>query len=437
MSRRTVAGGIASRHGSSSGSGRRLSATPMRMLQPIVGRFVSLHRTRRTLATAVAATVLIVAGGSIAAAVGLSSGSAPAPVTASGSSSGVAAHWTAPMNEKDTPDVETPGGATLGDGGFNAISCPTLKTCVAVGGDDTLLGVVATSSNDGSIWVSSSLESGVPEMNAVDCSSANDCVAVGQGATLATTTGGNGWTSGTIPTANTTLLGVSCASSSTCVSVGVTPGNAGPYGGQVLVSSDGGATWRTPTLPVNVGALGSVACPSTMFCVAVGAQILVSTDGGQSWTPQFVDGGTGVLRSVSCASATVCVAIGSNPSGLTDRNAGAFEVVTSDGGATWTSVAMPAKSSTLNAISCSNGSDCVVGGVSLTGAAAPSWTSSDGGETWMSTSFPTGVSAVGAMDCTSVTWCVFVGQQGSKPASGTLQSVSSVSTVVATQTAGS
>ncbi|MGA2295206.1 MAG: hypothetical protein ABSG24_08300, partial [Acidimicrobiales bacterium] len=83
---------------------------------------------------------------------------------------------------------------------------------------------------------------------------------------------------------------MSCPNASACVSVGVSPGNDGPYGGQLLFSSDGGVTWTVPTLPNDVGALGSVDCPSSTFCVAVGAQILVSNDGGQTWSPQFVDG---------------------------------------------------------------------------------------------------------------------------------------------------
>jgi photosystem II stability/assembly factor-like uncharacterized protein len=257
-------------------------------------RLQSFYRLHRVVGSVAAGALLIVAVGSIATAVSFTSGPTHSPST----TSSYMAHWTVPSNELNTPDVPTPGGASIGAGGFNSVSCTTAKICVAVGGDSTLLGVVATSSNGGSSWTPGTLDSGEPEMNSVDCWNSSDCVAVGQGATLTTTSGGTSWTSRTVPTANTTLLGVSCASSSTCVSVGVTPGNAGPYGGQVLMSSDGGATWLAPTLPPNVGALGSVACPSATFCVAVGAQILVSTDNGQTWTPRYVVGGTGILRSV-------------------------------------------------------------------------------------------------------------------------------------------
>jgi photosystem II stability/assembly factor-like uncharacterized protein len=217
------------------------------------------------------------------------------------------------------------------------------------------------------------------------------------------------------------LLGVSCPSASTCVGVGVSPGNDGPYGGQLLISSDGGATWSVPTLPNDVGALGSVDCPSSTFCVAVGAQILVSDDGGHTWSAQFVNGGTGILRSVSCSSATDCVAIGANPLGATDAQTAAFGINTTDGGTTWGPITMPASSWSVDAISCSNGVDCTVGGLSVSGSTAPAWASTDGGITWSSVSSLSGVSAIGALSCQSASQCVIVGLQGSQPVSGNSQ----------------
>jgi photosystem II stability/assembly factor-like uncharacterized protein len=235
---------------------------------------------------------------------------------------------------------------------------------------------------------------------------------------------------------------VSCPSASTCVSVGVSPGNDGPYGGQLLFSSDGGATWTVPTLPNDVGALGSVDCPSATFCVAVGAQIVVSNDGGQSWSQQFVNGGTGVLRSVSCSSASNCVAIGANPLGATVPASAAFEVVTTDGGTTWKSVATPSGSWSLSAISCSNGVDCTVGGLSFGSDPAPAWSSTDGGMTWSGENLTSGVSAISSLTCQSASSCVLVGLHGSQPISGSSQSgsqwsFSPVSSVIGAQSAGS
>lgn len=366
-----------------------------------------IGRNRRLLFLAVVGASLLIAGGSIAAAsVGGTSAHSSSHVGKRLATS--VTSWAVPANEVDAPTVAIPGGASIGDGNFNAATCTTSTNCVAVGGDNNLDGVVATSSDGGSRWSQGTVSLGEPELNAVTCQSSRDCVAVGQGATVTSSDGGSTWTTHAIPTPNTTLLGVSCPSASTCVSVGVSPGNDGPYGGQLLFSSDSGVTWNVPTLPKDVGALGSVDCPSSSFCVAVGAQILVSNDGGQSWSQQFVDGGTGVLRSVSCSSASDCVAIGANPLGATAPASAAFEVVTTDGGTTWNSVATPAGSWTLNAISCSNGVDCTVGGLSFDSDPAPAWSSADGGMTWSSVNLPSGVSAISSITCQSASTCVLV-----------------------------
>ncbi len=383
-------------------------------------RIFSHYRSRRLFVFLVTGASLMIIGGSIAAATvgkanARSSSHADIPVSPS------VGAWTVPANEVNAPIVSTPGGASVGDGNFNAVSCQTSTNCVAVGGDNNLVDVIATSTDGGSSWVQSSVASGEPELNAVTCASSTTCIAVGNGATVTSSDGGATWTTRAIPTPNTTLLGVSCPSSTSCVSVGVSPGNDGPYGGQLLFSSDGGATWIVPTLPNEVGALGSVDCPSATFCVAVGAQILVSNDGGQTWTAQFVDGGTGILRSVSCSSSTDCVAIGANPLGATDAQTAAFGIGTTDGGTTWNPITLPAGSWSVNAISCSNEVDCTVGGLSVSGDTAPAWASTDGGMTWSSVDLPSGVSAIGALSCQSASHCVIVGLQDSQPVSGSSQ----------------
>jgi photosystem II stability/assembly factor-like uncharacterized protein len=383
-------------------------------------RIFSHYRSRKLLVLLVTGVSLIMVGGSIAAATGgktntRTSSHADNPV------SPIVGAWTVPANEVNVPIVPTPGGASVGDGNFNAVSCQSSTNCVAVGADNNLAGVVATSTDGGSSWTPSSIASGEPELNAVTCASATTCVAVGNGVAVTSSDGGATWTTYAIPTPNTTLLGVSCPSSTTCVSAGVSPGNDGPYDGQLLVSSDGGATWVVPTLPSDVGALGSVDCPSATFCVAVGAQILVSNDGGQTWTAQFVDGGTGILRSVSCSSPTDCVAIGANPLGATDAQTAAFGIATTDGGSTWIPIDMPASSWSVDAISCSNSVDCTVGGLSLSGDTAPAWQSTDGGTTWSSVASLSGVSAIGALSCQSASQCTVVGLQGSQPVSGSSQ----------------
>jgi photosystem II stability/assembly factor-like uncharacterized protein len=377
------------------------------------------YGARRGLAKALVALGTLVSIGTISVvtvgAVNALTTSSPVAVSSTASGSTSISRWIVPRDETTAPAVPTAGGAASGSGSFNAVSCPTATECVAVGGDGGLNGVASTSQNGGTTWKQGALEASEPDLNAVDCASASTCVAVGQGVAARSTDGGATWTSGTIPTSDTTLLGVSCPSTSLCVGVGVSPGDAGPYAGQLLVSSDGGVSWTTPTLPASTGALGSVDCPTTSFCVSVGASIVVSNDGGTTWTERTVSGGTGVLRSVSCASATTCVAIGANPSVAQDPTATAFEDVTTDGGATWSSVAMPVGSATLDVVSCSRGS-CAAAGSTYNGTAAPILTSSNGGTSWTSNqSIPSSVTAVSAVSCSSSNACVFVGQSGGKP----------------------
>jgi hypothetical protein len=86
--------------------------------------------------------------------------------------------WVVPQGEANAPVVAVAGGAAIGSGSFNAVSCPTATECVAVGGDGNLNGVASTSTDGGSSWTQGILEQNLPDLNAIDCASASDCVAV-------------------------------------------------------------------------------------------------------------------------------------------------------------------------------------------------------------------------------------------------------------------
>jgi photosystem II stability/assembly factor-like uncharacterized protein len=322
--------------------------------------------------------------------------------------------WVIPTDEVHAPNIPTPGGASLGIGGLNSVSCPSSTKCVAVGGDSNLQGVVEESSNGGSTWQPDNVASGLPQLDSVACPSSQLCVASGPGVLANTSDGGAVWSVQSAPTNNTTILSLSCPTTSNCVGVGVRASYAGPLSGQIVVSSDGGSTWSSVSVP-DLGAVGAVACPSTTLCVAVGAQILVSTDLGLTWTAKFVSGGTGVLRSVACASSSTCIALGANPVGLTQSDASAFAIESTDSGSSWSSLSLPAGSSQLFSISCVNGSTCVVSGPSLTSGRAPEWSTSNAGVSWSAQSPPAGVTAVSALTCTSAIACVLVGLDGSTP----------------------
>jgi photosystem II stability/assembly factor-like uncharacterized protein len=375
-----------------------------------------LDSSRKLSAPVTLAAVILVAVGSLStAAIAVESSGGVTPQHPQAPSHTVV-RWVVPRSQISAPILPTAGGAAYGQGGFNGVACPSANECVAVGGDASLNGVVSVTSNGGSTWTQGETVSGSPALNSVACASTTSCVAVGNGAAAYSINGGVTWTTVSLPTADTSLLSVSCATSTSCVSVGVTPGNNGPLGGALLITEDGGNTWKSPQLPAPYGAVGSVDCPSSTFCVAVGAQILVSTDGGSTWSNRSVAGGTGVLRSVSCQSATTCVAIGPNPSVAQDSKAAAFEVVTSDGGATWHDVTLPPSSATLDVIFCYSGGSCQADGSALAGNAAPTLASTSVGSTWSTVAtLNTEMSAVSAVSCGSATTCVYVGSNSSGP----------------------
>lgn len=123
-------------------------------------------------------------------------------------------------------------------------------------------------------------------MNAVSCTTASSCEAVGetpgsndQEGTVAESWNGSAWTVQSVPGPSTTLgsdlIGVSCVSATSCTGVGsYTSSTVGSTYGQpeTVVEDWNGTAWTlesSPT-PSSGGALGGVSCVS-QTCTAVGA----------------------------------------------------------------------------------------------------------------------------------------------------------------------
>jgi photosystem II stability/assembly factor-like uncharacterized protein len=191
------------------------------------------------------------------------------------------------------------------------IDCPD-GACVAVGNG----AAVATSADGGATWTPR--KTGISnQLNGVSCPTARQCVAVGgswdeDGIVLITADGGATWTR-RLANNRYELDGISCPTPRRCVAVG-----HGSADGIVLTSADGGATWAGHATGIdNIlqgNPLHGVDCLGPGACVAVGDQgtILTSADGGVTWDGQIASGGdrTAALRAVSCASAHACVAVG-------------------------------------------------------------------------------------------------------------------------------
>jgi hypothetical protein len=283
------------------------------------------------------------------------------------------------------------------------------------------------------------------ELNAVSCSSATACSAVGTGSgafrgvgqTLAERWNGVRWSvqaTPSHPTGSTTavLSGVACPSARVCLAVGsLTIGTSPTY---VLAERWNGTSWTAQPIPNPAGptnpVLSAISCTSVSACTAVGWYTgsagqtvpLAERWNGTKWaiqaTPVPSDGYDPGLTGVSCASATACTAVGGDgsPSAIAERWNGVKWVVQ-----TTPVLGNPGPynmaSAGLSSVSCKSASACMaVGNVDMGGSVpiplaerwnGVSWTlstmveQSDGG--------PLGWTVPG-VSCPSLNACTAVGR---------------------------
>ncbi len=287
-----------------------------------------------------------------------------------------------------------------------SVSCPTALDCFAVGPDQS--GVIMATTDGGETWSGDVIAAGVNAAYAIACPSTSDCYAVGNadqpaGAILATTDGGLTWTSQTVPSGVTQLFGIACASPSDCTAVG---SNVGGSRGALITTVNGGSTWESEPVPPSVAVLSAVACPSTAGCLAVGTNpyatpVVFTTQNGVTWTSTDSDSpyplGPG---GIACASALNCQAV-----------VGSDNVVTNDGGSTWTAGGLDGSLPNVSAIACPSVEDCYAIGFGASGDLAISGTTDDG-TTWTSQSVPAGAQIVptpsfadAGIDCPTTLLC--------------------------------
>jgi photosystem II stability/assembly factor-like uncharacterized protein len=102
---------------------------------------------------------------------------------------------------------------------FNAVSCPSVQVCVAVG-SSPLQSVVRTE-NGGATWVTQVHEEsgGQSSFLSVSCGSKEACEAGGSATSVGTKDGGNSWSTVSLPSPLTKMTGISCASPMACTGV--------------------------------------------------------------------------------------------------------------------------------------------------------------------------------------------------------------------------
>lgn len=235
-----------------------------------------------------------------------------------------------------------------------AIACPSTISCTAVGSYTTRAGqtegLIDTWS--GQSWTateeplpsnaSQNGDENISSLNAVACSSATSCTAVGNYATktsaipgLLVTGSGTSWTPTVAPIAAggiqdpVTLTAVACPSGGECVAAGMHPDSAGALEGFFLTGS--GSAWTAANAPqpgkANQNAevyLDEIACATSYACAAVGyyqepdgnTQGLVISGWGTDWTATEAQGpnaaknpGT-IMDGISCPTPLWCAAIG-------------------------------------------------------------------------------------------------------------------------------
>jgi photosystem II stability/assembly factor-like uncharacterized protein len=108
---------------------------------------------------------------------------------------------------------------------LNGVSCPTARSCVAVG--NSTAQSILRSQNGGDSWTKSDPGVSVAQRYfiAVGCSSAQECNAGGSAGPVTTTNGGGTWTAVT-GSSIAKITGISCPSTTRCVGVAVDTSNA-------------------------------------------------------------------------------------------------------------------------------------------------------------------------------------------------------------------
>ena len=268
--------------------------------------------------------------------------------------------------------------ATSGGGGL--VSCVSSSFCMAVNGT----GATGSAIWNGSSWTAQPIEgpSGAvyTTLDALSCSSAQACEAVGYssdnestaaGPSLAEAWNGTSWT--VQPTPNpagstfTNLSTVSCVSAASCEAGGYF--EVASQNQEAVAEGWNGDSWALQAAATPPGATSnaftSVSCTSTAFCEAVGtasdasSNVISLAEGwnGTSWkiqpTPEPAQPSSGVraiMDGVSCVSATFCEAVGFSAAG---PGAAAWEW----DGASWT--AQPVSGNGLNSVSCVSAAFCL------------------------------------------------------------------------------
>jgi hypothetical protein len=305
------------------------------------------------------------------------------------------------------------------DGRLYSLSCPSTGFCAGLAGtsaDANLNPIDATflSTTDGGLTFSDSSLPAGDSMEALDCRTATNCVAVGtsdqlgisdwsSGVVASTSNSGASWTSGALPEG----FGINYLSRLTCVdaehcsligliaiaqdfpgcAAGVPSSSSAPMAPQspaVQAISQEESAWATAANEKMKSEGLGYQCGSSSYSYV--NDIASTSDAGLTWTPEALPSSAPnpELSDIACSSDLNCVASGSveipQIFGAGRFNASSAAVlVTHDGGASWTKVsfAVPSKVPSgvqidafmdVGDIQCPQANDCIALGVSDQGS---------------------------------------------------------------------
>ena len=187
-----------------------------------------------------------------------------------------------------------PAGATIGVSSWhqqpvtdisavNGVSCPDSNHCWAVGFSGDVLdyhAAILATDDRGVTWVAqpAPAPASFSQLNAVACPDVMHCVAVGwtyvsggvsASLIVATSDGGATWLAQSGPAGNTVLNAVACASDEACWVAGSRT-TAGTSTAVIAATTNGGGTWTPQTPPAGETDLKGVSCGDPLHCWAVG-----------------------------------------------------------------------------------------------------------------------------------------------------------------------
>jgi hypothetical protein len=353
--------------------------------------------------------------------------------------------------------IESMPDTSTGSPQLTGVSCPSDVNCVAVGFDETDTNNVLTATTlaetwNGIAWSITPMRqpngSKWATLNAVTCSSATACTAVGGSditGPLAESWNGARWARQSTPdrtahptpgTDVTAAEGISCSTPITCIAVGYLDQSASTT--YLLALASSGQTWSAQPVPEPDTAstlLSGVACPTSRACLSVGEFLtptlqepVVETRAKATWSIEAVPmpgaGYDGWLTSLSCPSPVACIAVGSyeyaGGGGDTSPFADAWN------GTKWRllpAIPTPATlTASLHAISCTAEDNCTAVGFTSNDAADSQLIEAWNGSKWSIQPPPTGLDVIGSelsgVSCLSAQVCFTTGwevsQQGAE-----------------------